>query len=191
MDSVSRARQTQLVNIQDKTGKTLDQVRSLITESGLSKHTEIRKMLSEKLSLGFGDADMLVHFALNSDGQSAAEAAELSPEEILMELYNGPKQILLPIHEKLIAEIIKFGDFTTNPKKGYVSLRRKRQFAMVGPGTKGRLEIGLNLKGITGTARLIPQTNNLMCQFKVYLCSVEEIDTELIGWLNLAYQASA
>ncbi len=191
MDSVNKARETQLANIQTKTGKNLDQIRSIISESGLTKHGEIRQMLIEKFGLGFGDATQLVHFAQNSDGQSAAEAAGLSMEEILAEIYTDSKQGLKPIHEKLISEMEKFGTFTATPKKGYISYRQKRQFAMIGPGTKGRLEIGLNMKGLEGTERLLLQTNNLMCQYKVFLSNLDEIDAELINWLSTAYKASA
>ena len=33
------------------------------------------------------------------------------------------------------------------PKKGYVSVRRARQFAILQPSTKDRFDLGLNLKG--------------------------------------------
>ena len=191
MDSVTKARQTQLANIESKTGCSLDQLRVLIAESGLSKHGEIRQMLVMKFGLGFGDADMLTHFARNTDGQSAAEAAGLSDQDVLDVIYCGSKMELRPLHEQLMLEIKKLGEFNINPKKGYVSLRRKRQFVMLGPGSKGRLEIGLNMKGIEGTERLFPQTNNLMCQYKVFISSADEIDEELLQWINTAYQASA
>jgi hypothetical protein len=191
MDSLEKARNTQLANIESKTGKSLDELRLVIQSSGLVKHGEIRSFLIEKFSLGYGDAGMLVHFAQNSDGQSEAEAENKSMEQILDEIYTGAKGGLRPIHERLIVEIEKIGEFTPVPKKGYISLRRKRQFAMLGPGTKGRFEVGLNLKGINGTERLLAQPGNLMCQFKVFLTSVDEIDPELLEWLREAYQASA
>ncbi len=191
MDSLTKARQTQLANIQTKTGNTLEQIRGMIAERGLTKHGEIRKWLIEKFQLGYGDADMLVHFARETDGQSAAEAGNLSMEDVLAQLYSGTKENLRPLHDQLVQEIEKFGEFSMIPKKGYISLRRKRQFAMLGPGSKNRLEIGLNLKGFEGTDRLIAQTNNLMCQFKVFITKSEEVDPELMLWIKLAYQASA
>lgn len=191
MDSLDKARKTQLANIESKTGKTLDELRLVIQSSGLVKHGEIRAFLIEKFGLGFGDAGMLVHFAQNSDGQSQAEAENKSMSQILDEIYSGSKSDLRPIHERLIAEIDQFGEYTQVPKKGYVSLRRKRQFAMLGPGTKGRFEVGLNLKGVESTPRLIAQPDNLMCQFKIFLTRIDEIEPEILEWLHKAYQASA
>jgi hypothetical protein len=42
------------------------------------------------------------------------------------EIYSGAKETFHPIHEKLMKEIKKFGEFEIAPKKGYVSLRRKK-----------------------------------------------------------------
>ncbi len=64
-------------------------------------------------------------------------------------IYSGPKADLRPIHDRLLAAIAKFGPFEIAPKKDYVSLRRKKQFAMIGPATKTRVEVGINVKGLT------------------------------------------
>lgn len=191
MDSLDKARTTQLENIQKKTGKNLDQFRAVISASGLAKHGEIRQMLIDQFGLGFGDATMLVHFAFNSDGQSAAEASGSTLEDVLSEIYSGPKSSLRTLHDQLVVEIDKLGDYSVAPKKGYISLRRKRQFAMIGPGSKGRLDIGLNIKGLDATERLIAQPAGGMCPFKVFLNNTQEIDAELINWLSTAYAASA
>jgi hypothetical protein len=190
MSSLDQARQTQIENIQKKAGKTLDELRSIIAESGLSKHSEIRRMLMDTLGLSYGDANSLVHLALASDGQSAAEASGASMEEILAGIYTASKAPLLPIHLKVMEAIAGLGEFDIVPKKNYVSLRRKKQFAMVGPASKGRLEIGLNVRGLAATDRLLMQAPGGMCQYKVYLSHSDEVDAELVAWIQAAFESA-
>jgi hypothetical protein len=191
MDSLQKARETQLRNIEAKTGRSLEQLRALISQSGLSKHGELRTMLMKELGLGFGDASQLVHYALNTDGQGAAEAQGLSAEDVLAGIYAGAKAHLRPLHEQIVAEIDKFGAYEAVPKKGYVALRRKRQFAMVGPATKQAIEIGINAKELPADARLKAMPAGSMCQYTVRVSQASEIDATLVGWLRQAYEASA
>ena len=188
MSSLDQARQTQLENIQKKTGKSLAELQSLIAHSGLSKHGEIRQMLIDRFGLGFGDATMLVHYALQTDGQTAAEVADLSIEEVLNGIYTGAKAVLRPIHTAVMAVIEPLGPYEIVPKKGYVSLRRKRQFAMLGPGSKGRVELGLNMKSVSATDRLEALPPGGMCQYRVYLIAPAEVDADVIAWLRQAYE---
>jgi hypothetical protein len=89
-----------------------------------------------------------------------------------------------------MAAIGAFGEFEVAPKKGYVSLRRKKQFAMVGPATRTQVEVGLNMKGVAGTARLLAQPAGGMCQYKVRLASATEVDKEFVGWLRQAFDGA-
>jgi hypothetical protein len=84
----------------------------------------------------------------------------------------------------------KFGEFEIVPKKTYVSLRRKKQFAMIGPATNTRVEVGLNMKGVKPTDRLNELPAGQMCQYKVKLTNVDEVDKELIGWIRQAYDSA-
>lgn len=190
MNSMDKALQTQLQNIQTRTGKTLEQLYEIIRKSGLSKHGEIRDMLKKELGMGHGDANTLVHVFMRSAGEGAAQARGTSIEEAINEIYAGPKAALRPIHEKLMAEITKFGPFEVAPKKGYLSLRRKKQFAMIGPATKTRVEVGLNMKGVAATTRLIEMPPGKMCQYKVNLSDSKEVDKELISWIKQAYDSA-
>jgi hypothetical protein len=181
MSSVDQAYETQLKNIQAKTGKTLDQLYALIRKSGLTKHGEIREMLKRDLGLGHGDANTLANFYLK------ATAGPASSGDALTEIYSGPKAELRPIHDRLMDAINKFGPCEIAPKKTYVSLRRKKQFAMIGPATKTRVEVGINLKGLTPTERLIELPAGGMCQYKVNVTTAAEVDKELIAWIKQAY----
>ena len=188
MNSLDQALQTQLTNIQAKTGMTLAELEAYIRESGLTKHTEIREMLKQNLGLGHGDANTLVHVVQKSDGTHAA--ADKSDAEVLDEIYSGKKADLRPIHDALMAEIDRFGEFETLPKKGYVSLRRKKQFAMIGPKTNTRVEVGLNVKDLPPDERLLEQPKGSMCNYIVRLSDAGEVDEQLFGWIRQAYENS-
>ncbi len=188
MNIVDQATENQLKNIQTRTGKTLDELYAIIRQSGLSKHGEIRDMLKRELGMGHGDAVILASFYLKSGGDPAAKAPEVSVDEAMDEIYSGAKAGLRPIHDKLMTAIADFGPYEVAPKKGYLSLRRKRQFAMLTPATKTRFEVGLNMKGVPATERLIELPPGGMCQYKVNLSTVEDVDAELIDWIKLAYE---
>lgn len=188
---MDKALQTQLANIEKRTGKSLADLGNVIKASGLTKHGEIRDMLKRDLGMGHGDANTLVHVVLKSDGTSAAAAAGKSGDAVLDEIYAGPKADLRPIHDRLMAAIAKFGPFEIAPKKGYVSLRGKMQFAMIGPATKTQVEVGLNMKDAAATARLMALPPGGMCQYKVRLSDSGEVDAELIAWIRRAYDAAS
>ena len=188
MSSLDKAMQTQLDNIQKKTNKSVDELAGIVKKSGLTKHGEIRDYLKRELGLGHGDANALVHAVLQSDGQRAAEGK--SGDQVLDEIYCGAKAQMRPIHEKLIKEINKFGDFEVAPKKGYVSLRRKKQFVMIGPKTNTRFEVGINSKDLKKNARLLEQPKGSMCNYIVNVTDAREVDSELISWIKSAYEGA-
>jgi predicted transport protein len=175
---------TQIRNIEDKTGKTLAQLCQLIADSGLAKIGEQRTMLMQTLGLGYGDANTL---ALRAKEVSAPALAGGDP---LDTIYAGPKAPLRELHERLSAEIDKLGTNEKAPKKTYVSLRRKKQFAMLGPATKDQVELGLNVKGLPASTRLKALPPGGMCQYTVRLSRVGEIDAELMAWVRAAYEAA-
>ena len=188
MSSLDKAFQTQIDNIQKKIGKSLDELTELVKRSGLTKHGEIRDMLKEKLGLGHGDANALVHAVLQSDGQRAAQGK--STDAVLDEIYTGAKAGQRPIHEELMKHIVRFGEFEIVPKKGYVSLRRKKQFAMLGPKTNTRFEVGINARDFKKNARLLEQPKGSMCNYIVNVTDAKEVDTELIAWIKSAYEGA-
>jgi hypothetical protein len=150
----------------------------------------MRDMLKRDLGLGHGDANTLVHVFRQSDGKPGAQTTDVPLDDVLDEIYAGPKAALRPIHEKVMAAITDFGPFEIAPKKGYLSLRRKKQFAMIGPATKTRVEVGLNMKGVEATTRLMAMPAGGMCQYKVNVTAAEEVDQELLAWIRQAYDSA-
>jgi hypothetical protein len=187
---MDKATATQLSNIEKRTGKSLQELTKLVKSCGFQKHGEIRDFLKRELRMGHGDANTLVHVALKFDGASAAEAGGLDAAAVLDQIYSGPKAALRPIHDQLMARLETFGPFEISPKKGYVSLRRSKQFAMVGPATNTKIEVGINIKGTELPARFVAVPPPGMCQFKVRLERPSEVDKELVDVLRRAYEAA-
>ena len=184
---VDKAVETQLKNLQARSGKTLAQLFAAVRASGLSKHTEIIALLKRDFALGHGDANLVAHqYRAASDAASPTPA---SADAAVDEIY-AAKPALRPIHDALMQAIAGFGDFEVAPKKGYVSLRRRKQFAMIGPATKTQVEVGLNMKDVAATDRLVALPAGGMCQYKVRLATAGEVDKELVGWLRRAYDSA-
>jgi hypothetical protein len=68
-----------------------------------------------------------------------------------------------------------------------VSLRRKKQFAMIGPKTNTRFEVGINAKDLKG-ACLQEQPKGNMCNYIVALTDAKEVDAELVAWIKSAFE---
>ena len=181
---LDKAIETQKANIQKKTGKSLDELYAVLAGSGLEKHGQLRDFAKTEFDLGHGDANALaLHFLRRNDDAPA----DRNPVD---EIYAGPKAALRPIHEALMSKIEEFGEFEIHPKKGYVALRRKKQFAMIGPATNTRVEVGINMKGFPGTNRLVEQPPGGMCQYKVKVSDASEVDSELFGWIKAAFESA-
>lgn len=184
MATPEEAEATMIANLHEKTGKTLAQWLKIAQSSDLAKHGEIVKLLKGEHGLTHGYANLVAHKALQSDAGSAAG------DDLIADQYAGPKSALRPIYDALIAAVQKLGkDVEIAPKKAYVSLRRNKQFAIVQPSTKTRVDVGLNLKGAPTTARLEASGSfNAMVSHRVRLENVKDVDVELKRWLQAAYE---
>lgn len=178
--------QTMIRNLEEKSGKSFDQWLKIARNSKLTKVKEILNFLKAEHGLTYGYANLIALKALESDAGSASGA------DLVAAQYAGAKAALKPIYDALLAAVEKFGaDVETAPKKGYVSMRRKKQFAIFQPSTATRMDVGINLKGVAPTARLeVSGSFNSMVSHRVKLSKKDEVDKELIGWLKKAYDAA-
>ena len=48
------------------------------------------------------------------------------------------------------------------------------------------VEVGINLKSLKPTARLIEMPAGGMCRYKANVTAIEEVDKELIAWIKQA-----
>lgn len=177
---MDKALETMINNMPEKTGKSLDQWKKILAKQTFSKHGEMVKYLKQEHRVTHGFANTIVSlFRANNE-----ETVDLVANQ-----YKG-KEILLPIYEKLISVVETFGkDVVKTPKKASVSIIRKKQFALIKPATKTRIDLGLKLKDKPTTDRLGNSGPfGTMCTHRVKLSNVSEVDAELIEWLKEAYQ---
>jgi predicted transport protein len=159
---------------------------SLAKKSGAGKHGEIVKHLKAEHGLGHGYANLVAQEALRGG------SAPAGGDDLLAAQYAGAKAGMRPVYDRLAKAISALGkDVETAPKKTYVSFRRSKQFALVQPSTKTRVDVGINLKGTPAKGRLEASGSfNAMVTHRVRIGAAGEVDKELMGWLRQAYEAS-
>lgn len=183
-DKMDQAIQAMIQNLQEKTGKSLDEWVKIAKASKLEKHGEIVKFLKTDHGLGHGYANLIVHTLKDQSEEGKAADDPVAAQ------YAGEKAGLRPIYDALVSAIGKFGgDVEISPKKTYVSLRRNKQFALIQPTTKTRVDLGINLKGVAPAGRLEASGSfNAMVSHRVRVETVKDVDKDLIGWLKQAYE---
>lgn len=180
---MDKATQTMIENLYKNTGKTLEEWTEIVTRQNFSKHGETIKYLKETHGLTHGFANLIVHKAKGSDAGSAE-----NQDDLITKQYQG-KEHFKSIYDKLIAEIKSYGnDIEVAPKKAYVSLRRKKQFATLNPATKTRFEIGINLKGQEPKGKLVAEKPKSMCSHKINITDIKDVDKEVFEWIKTAYE---
>lgn len=185
-DKVAGATESQWRNLEAQTSKSKVQWIKLATAKGLAKHGELVAWLKGEYGIGHGYANLI---ALSAR-EAAAGGVEAS--DLVAAQYSGAKEVLKPAYDQLIKAVRSFGeDVEVSPKKGYVSLRRSKQFGLIQPSSAERLDVGLILKGVAPTARLEASGSfNAMVSHRVRLPRGAVIDAELKRWLKQAYDAA-
>jgi predicted transport protein len=172
--------------LEEKTGKPLQEWVALARGLGAARHGEIVSRLKAEHGLGHGYANLVAaHVLRPAEGAPAGD-------ELVEAAFSGPRAALRPWYDALLAEVHAFGpDVELAPKKGYVSLRRSKQFGLVQPSTATRLDVGMVLKGVEPTGRLEPSGSwNAMVTHRVRVTDAAQVDAELVGWLRRAYDAA-
>jgi len=185
MADPAQAYQTQLANIEKRTGVSVADLVAAVRSEGALRHSDCIALLKQRYGMGHGDANAIAHLARSGDAPPATDAAD--PLEAI---YTGAKAGLRPLHEAVIAATQALGPFESAPKKTYASLRRAKQFATVGPATKTQLELGFNLREAPASARIETLPPGKMCSHRIRLASLDEIDAEVRDWLALAWAAA-
>lgn len=172
--------QTMINNMPKKTGKSLEEWKKLLSSKKFEKHGQAMKFLKDEHGVTHGFANMIIQLS---------KEEKTNQEDLVSAQYQG-KEVLLPIYNELLEVIKSFGnDVTITPKKTSVSFIRKKQFALIKPATKTRIDLGLKLPDKPVNKRLENSGPfGTMCTHRVQITLSSEIDQELIDWLKEAYE---
>lgn len=170
--------------LRKNSGRGLDDWVATARASGIGKHKALVDHLKAAEGLTHGYANSV---ALKTFG---TDASAIGDDALMDAMFAGPKADLKPIHDKLAAFLKSLGpDVEFAPKKGYVSVRRAKQFAILQPSTKDRFDLGINLKGEPPGGRLEASGSfNAMVSHRVRIAAPVEIDGEVEAWLRAAYE---
>lgn len=170
--------QTMINNMPEKTGKSLEEWQAIIGASGAAKHGEMMKILKGEHGVSHGFANLIAQKCIGN--------LDVGADDLVANQYKG-KEALKPIHDAIIAYVQGFGsELEIAPKKTSVSLRRSKQFALIQPSTKTRIDLGLNLKGVEPQGRLEAMSG--MCTHKIKLMDTSDVDDEVKAWLQQAFE---
>ena len=179
MPTVEEGIQSQLRNIEKSYGQTIDALVAVVVESGLAKHGDVVAMLKQRYGMSHGAAHRVALVARARGEQPASGATD----------HMGPG--LTDVYRRLLETVKALGpDIEDAPKKGYVSLRRRKQFAMLQPGARW-INVGLILPKHQTTARLEPAAKwNALFTHRVRVSAAAEVNSELEALLRAAYAAA-
>jgi predicted transport protein len=182
MPTVEEQLQTQIANIERSSGRTMAEWRTEAAARGLAKHGQIVAWLKTEHGMSHGNANRVALEVLKPVEAPTGDAQ-------IDAIYSGRNAGVRALHDRVVETVLAFGpDVELAPKKSYVSLRRNKQFGMVGPASGGRLEVCLNLPDAPIEGRMV-QGGGMLAR-KVQIRAEEDFDAELKAWLREAYDRS-
>lgn len=180
--------QSMLSNLREKTGKTLIEWHSLLKEASPAKHGEAMKLLKGEHAVSHGYANLIAQTFFKPE-LLAPKNQDDDPDEALLSGKEGIEDVFKAV--KASIQNLS-GEVELAYKKSYISLRTpKKQFGLLQPSTKTRVDVGLNLKGEepAGMAGAAGSWNGMVTH-RIKLTSLDQVNEELSAWLQKAYNAN-
>jgi hypothetical protein len=167
--------------LQERTGSDVAAWNQRIRDQPLKDEQELRAWLTEQSVTGYAQS-LLVweRFGYPDFLQSSAD-------ELIQGQY-ADRLHLQPIFEAILHAALGLGDVTIQARKTYVSLvTARRTFARVQATTKQRIDLSLRLEGQKPGGRLQPSRIHASTPLQVSLTTPEDIDADVLTWLQKAY----
>lgn len=182
MDKTQEMQAKMLKSIEEKTGIHPDKIVQDIKKQAFEKHGEKVKFVKEKYALTHGFANLLAHL-------TKGEINNTKSGDLVEEQYKGKEQ-LLPIYKSLCDYLKTLEGVELSPKKAYVSVRTGKQFAIIQPSTKTRLDLGLKYPKDYDPGLEPSGSFNSMVTHRIRLESQKEVTKTVLSHIEKAYQLS-
>lgn len=186
MSKLDDAAQKMIANLEEKYGKSLAEWIEIGKATGIEKQRALLNHFKAEHGMTYGYANLVAGKTMD-----ALKGGGSDNDDLVSNQY-AKKADLKPIYDALVSAVSEFGsDVELAPKKAYVALRRGKQFGIIQPSTKTRVDVGINLKGAEPTERLEASGSfNSMVSHRVRVADVAQVDEELVAWLKEAYEAA-
>ena len=171
--------------LQERTGEDVAAWNRRIAKEQLNDEKSLRAWLSKQGVTGYAQS-LLVWERFGYPDFLVASADQL------IEGQYADRPELRPIFDALIDAAAGLGEVTIQTRKTYVSLvTPRRTFARIQPTTKNRVDLSLRLEGHKPGRRLQPSKIHETTPLEISLTSVDNIDAEVLNWLQEAYDQNS
>src|SRR5262245_20571271 len=168
--------------LKERTGEDVETWNQRITSEGLTDEQALRAWLTTQGVTGYAQSLLVMERFGYPDFLVA------SADALIQGQYADRPQ-LRPIFDAIIAAAAGLGEVVVQTRKTYVSLvTPRRTFARIQPTTKQRVDLGLRLEGLEPGGRLQPSKIHETMPLQISLTTPDEVDAEVLGWLQRAYE---
>jgi len=166
----------------ERTGQDLETWNGRIASEGFTDEQTLRAWLTEKGVTGYAQSLLVME-------RFGYPAFFLASADELIEGQYADRPQLLPLFDAIIDAAARLGAVIVQARKTYVSLvTPRRTFARIQPTSRSRVDLGLRLAGMEPGERLTPSKIHETMPLQISLTSLDEIDAEVLAWLQRAYE---
>ncbi len=170
--------------LKERTGEGVEAWNRRIKKERFDNEDALRDWLSKQGVTGYAQSFLVMERFGYPDFLLA------TADELIDGQYTDRPQ-LRPIFDAIIDAALGLGNVTIQARKTYVSLvSPRRTFARIQPTTKNRVDLALRLEGRKPGGRLQPSKIHETTQVQIGLSTAEEVDSEVLSWLQQAFDES-
>ncbi|HLE28121.1 MAG TPA: DUF5655 domain-containing protein [Anaerolineales bacterium] len=171
--------------LEERTGEDLQTWNHRIKKEDLEDAKHLRDWLTKQGVTGYAQSLLVMERFGYPDFLLASANA-------LMDGQFADRLHLRPIFDAIIDAAMGLGEVAIQARKTYVSLvSPRRTFARIQPTTKNRIDLGLRLEGQKPGGRLQSSKIHETMRLQISLTTLDDVDSELLDWLQRAYDENS